>query len=103
MAQRIRDTVFDYAEQIAVDKMNYECGNCDWTGRQDALGDIEDLSQRVDPGEPMPTGECPDCGALAHSIDIERYEERLTAWFDGLSACTKLSMYYAQRRSESTL
>lgn len=29
--------------------------------------DIPDLLQRISPGEPVPIGECPDCGALVHA------------------------------------
>ena len=43
-----------------------ECGNCDWTGTVDALGLIADVLERVAPGETMPDGECPECGALAY-------------------------------------
>lgn len=51
----------------------YACGNCEWLGGDDALNDITDLSERVAPGEPMPAGECPECGALAYYL---RREER---------------------------
>ena len=30
--------------------------------------DIPDLTERIAPGEPVPFGECPDCGALVHEI-----------------------------------
>ena len=42
------------------------CQCCDWTGRLDDLGEIKRLHERVAPGEVMPAGECPECGALAH-------------------------------------
>ena len=44
------------------------CGNCDWRGTEDDCNEIEDLHQRVGPGETMPAGECPECGALAHLV-----------------------------------
>jgi len=40
------------------------CQNCDWTGPDSDLREIQDIFQRVGPGEPMPSGECPKCGAL---------------------------------------
>jgi hypothetical protein len=43
------------------------CQNCE--GRfpsQDALDPIHDLFERVAAGEPMPSGQCPKCGALCH-------------------------------------
>src|SRR3954468_5859162 len=45
--------------------MSYSaCQNCDWRGPDEDLREIKDLHQRVDPGERMPSGECPKCGAL---------------------------------------
>lgn len=43
-----------------------ECGNCNWTGPESDAGPIADLHERVEPGEIMPSGECPKCGALVH-------------------------------------
>jgi hypothetical protein len=45
----------------------YKCENCDWSTRfrKDVLP-AKDLFQRVGPGEPLPEGECPECGALVH-------------------------------------
>lgn len=45
------------------------CANCAWTGPESSLGAIKHLGQRVEPGEPMPSGECPDCGALAYPAE----------------------------------
>ncbi len=42
------------------------CQDCDWRGSEELLDPIEDIFLRVSPGEPMPAGQCPDCGALAH-------------------------------------
>lgn len=47
-----------------------KCQNCEWTGSRDELCAIKDIGERVAPGEPMPAGECPDCGALAHEVDL---------------------------------
>jgi hypothetical protein len=43
-----------------------ECDNCDWEGTLEQLGIIKDAHERLDPGCPMPAGECPECGALAY-------------------------------------
>lgn len=44
------------------------CQNCDWVGSDELLNrkleDIPHLLERVSPGEPLPSGECPECGAL---------------------------------------
>jgi len=45
----------------------YSCQNCGWeTEDPSQLHEIEDLLERVAPGEPMPHGQCPECGALCH-------------------------------------
>jgi hypothetical protein len=47
----------------------YECQDCGKRWLLDELKlDIPDIQQRVAPGEPMPAGECPDCGALCHEV-----------------------------------
>ena len=44
----------------------FECQNCGdlWTEKE--LNEVQDVLQRVAPGEKMPYGECPDCGAVCH-------------------------------------
>lgn len=50
-----------------VEKKKYNCGNCEFgTNNDSRLRPIKDIFQRVAPGEPMPAGECPNCGALVH-------------------------------------
>lgn len=46
----------------------HQCQNCDAIHPECALAPIQDLGQRVEPGEPMPSGECPDCGALCQPV-----------------------------------
>lgn len=51
------------------------CGNCDWEGTTATCNpDITDFEQRVAPGEIMPAGQCPECGALVH-LKHEREQE----------------------------
>ena len=54
----------------------YTCLDC---GARHESGDlvwpIADLSERVLPGDVMPAGECPDCGAL---VPTDAKEARLT-------------------------
>ena len=42
----------------------YTCDECDWAGTQDDMNPIDVVHQRVEPGELMPAGQCPRCGAL---------------------------------------
>ena len=47
----------------------YACQNCEMTCSDPAkLADINDFEQRVAPGETMPAGECPECGALVSIV-----------------------------------
>lgn len=58
VAVTINDTEWDANEPLS------ECQNCGNVYPQSHLQPIKDLGARVEPGEPMPSGECPDCGAL---------------------------------------
>lgn len=42
----------------------HTCANCGGTWPAEELKDIEDLEQRIEPGQPCPSGECPKCGCL---------------------------------------
>ena len=44
-----------------------QCQDCLKVWDDEDLDEIKDLSMRVMPGEPMPSGECPDDGALCQS------------------------------------
>jgi len=52
--------------------MKVECGNCgrvsDESELRHVFPDIPDLTERIAPGEPVPFGECPGCGALVHAM-----------------------------------
>lgn len=43
-----------------------QCQNCGWSGEEREAQAIADLEERIWPGEEVPVGECPDCGALCH-------------------------------------
>lgn len=47
--------------------MKHYCENCNWTG-EDVL-DIDDVLERLSPGDIFPSGQCPQCGALCHPED----------------------------------
>lgn len=44
----------------------HECDNCRNSFVATDLKETRDYSQRVDPGGTVPSGECPDCGALCY-------------------------------------
>lgn len=50
----------------------HSCDNCDWTGVASdikiTLGQIHHLAERLDEGGVVPSGECPECGALCYLI-----------------------------------
>ena len=47
----------------------HACQNCGRVWEADELLEIADLSARVAAGEPVPSGECPACGALCQPTD----------------------------------
>jgi len=59
-----------------------ECQNCGQVWPDDELEPAKDLRQRVAPGEPFPSGECPACGALCHPTDPEPSDAQLQAMQD---------------------
>ena len=61
------------------------CGNpdCDWAGDIDDTREIRDFWGRVEPGDEMPTGECPECGWLAYLVKSEEQPIRVIAVVEG--------------------
>lgn len=54
--------------------MSLICENCrkKYEGKHELTAvfpDIPDLLERIEPGETVPAGECPDCGALVHGYE----------------------------------
>ena len=41
------------------------CANCDWKGPIADLAEYRDFWSRVQPGDTVPAGDCPNCGAHA--------------------------------------
>lgn len=41
-----------------------QCADCNWQGSSWDAEYIEDIYDRVSPGDVMPWGQCPDCGSL---------------------------------------
>jgi hypothetical protein len=49
----------------------YQCGNCgEFWKEAELVTPIQDIHERVAPGEPMPAGECPTCGACCHKNPV---------------------------------
>lgn len=46
----------------------HECQNCGKRWPLEKLKEILHLLERVAPGEIMPSGECPECGAVCHPV-----------------------------------
>ena len=51
-----------------------ECDNCDWKGRSEECEDIRDFWSRVEPGDIMPAGDCPECGAFCFLVRNVKHE-----------------------------
>jgi hypothetical protein len=60
------------AEELAnrVDSSSHECDNCGGTWEEDDLHPIKDYFERVEPGGTVPSGECPECGALCYPTTV---------------------------------
>lgn len=54
-------------EQEPGEPTRYECSNCDWTGTLDTIAKldrIDAIEERLEPGELVPAGCCPECNSL---------------------------------------
>lgn len=49
----------------------YSCEECDWTGTLDEMASIDDIHERVQPGEFMAAGQCPECDSLIGVADCD--------------------------------
>jgi hypothetical protein len=45
-----------------------ECGNCGGFWKLDELRGYRDFWSRVEPGNEIPAGDCPECGAFAYLV-----------------------------------
>lgn len=52
-------------------RLLYQCHNCDWKGRIGEMDKIDCIEERIDPGELMAAGECPECGSLVDVDDAD--------------------------------
>jgi hypothetical protein len=79
----------------------YRCQNCEkeWLNSELKEIDVKHLAERVAPGEPMPQGECPACGALCHlsentnCLEGKRCPECLKADRFRVSVRTRVNLY----------
>lgn len=62
---------------IAEKHTSHQCQNCQKVWPTAQLKPIADFFQRVSAGEPCPSGECPECGALCQPVS--RIEDRSEA------------------------
>jgi hypothetical protein len=57
------------------------CPNCDWHGTDDELDEYHDFWSRIAPGDTMPHGDCPECGAFCYEAK-PGYVAELTKEFE---------------------
>lgn len=57
-----------------------ECQGCGAKVKDEDLGEVRRLTERVSPGDVMPSGECPHCKAVCHPIPQEKRPARVGAW-----------------------
>lgn len=58
--------------------MKHVCDNCKKKWTLQAVVEAKDLNQRVEPGGIMPSGQCPECGALCYPAHLS-YPRHLTS------------------------
>jgi hypothetical protein len=63
----------------------HRCDNCGKTWKADELEGIKDLDNRVDAGSVVPSGQCPECGALCYPVEPDSSEL--------LNACREIMKY----------
>lgn len=56
-----------------------DCDNCGHKCTAGDLGAIADAQERLYPGETIPAGECPECGACAYVIEAPKITTREAA------------------------
>lgn len=59
-------------------EVTYHCQNCGWSGTEDDLAPYSDMANRLEVGDTVPAGECPEegCGAVCWS-DEEMAKHRI--------------------------
>lgn len=60
--------------------MKVSCQNCEWEGDTSALVEVNDLYERVQPGDTMPDGQCPECGMLCFEAEEAELLEFRVTW-----------------------
>lgn len=56
-----------------------KCDNCEWTGEASSCHAVVDAHERLEPGGEVPSGECPECGALCYLEPAPEWAYRQTA------------------------
>lgn len=46
------------------------CDNCEMICQVSELEPMADLLERIEPGGTVPSGQCPECGALAYPVAL---------------------------------
>lgn len=57
--------------EATADAINCQCANCNWQGPIEKVDECRDFWSRVAPGDTVPAGDCPECGAF---VFIEEHE-----------------------------
>lgn len=76
MIEMLRREAPDLLIDLDKYRARFECQDCGkefWDEK--ALLEIKNLLQRVSPGEIMPAGECPKCGALVSVVDRKSWSD----------------------------
>lgn len=70
----------------------HACDNCNLVHKATALKGIDSFLERLEPGGVVPSGECPDCGALCYPVEtVQEHRKRQRA--RKLAECDTCSEY----------
>ncbi len=67
----VTEEQIDSAREVTLAKLRLcRCADCGCISRAEDLEGIKHLSQRLVPGDDVPDGQCPECGALSYRVNL---------------------------------
>lgn len=63
------------------------CDCCCKTWTAGELEDIQDLYERLEPGNTVPSGDCPECGGLCYPLEIEKVKPQKKYYIEIVQPC----------------
>lgn len=77
-----KDAIVNAAQDAVENCVLSRCDNCGKVHLEENLAEAKHLSMRTEPGGTIPSGECPDCGALCYPLKDDELAELAPANHD---------------------